>query len=255
MFFQLHAMPSTRVTFAYNKEGARKAKRFVNFYNGKCDLYRTVYNFREEVSASNALIDKIFLDFDTEYALEDIRVLSKYLMKENIKHSIYFSGRGFHLYLYTEPRLASDYNNVKIAMRNYVKELVDKLKIKPDWNVIGDCRRVSRLINTVNMKSSLFAIPLKNINLSYKKIVALAQKPIGTTSVIRGELLDLTLWDIFPKTIEYRNESYDVFLGEDISDKVPLCVKELLKSGCANYRERFFIITALKELGYSMSDV
>lgn len=258
-FFQLHIMPNTRLTFDLsNRDDIKRAIKIVNINNGKTSIYRTVYNFLGEVSRENAVIDKIYLDFDPDDAgkgvFSNVRKLCDYLRENNIRHSIYYSGRGVHVYLYTELRLASDFKNAKIAIRNYVKELVDTLDLVIDWSVVGDIRRISRLPNSINTKTGFYCIPLKNIQLSRKEAEQLAVKPQYYSSLVKGECIDLKPYDTEP-TFEYKIEQRDIFLEEDVSDKVPLCIQEMLKRGNCNYRERFFIIVALKELAYSQADV
>ena len=76
-------------------------------YAGKKDLYLSVYSYKgwkdEDIKASNAIVDKIFLDFDYDEELkffDDIKAVAKFLYEIGAKFKIRFSGRGFHLFVY-----------------------------------------------------------------------------------------------------------------------------------------------------------
>jgi hypothetical protein len=262
MYFQLFMKPNWRRTFLL--QDAERATSFVNFYNGRKDLYRTIYNFVREPSAMNAIIDKVFIDLDPgedkDTTLEDARKLVSYLDEEGLKRKVFFSGRGMHVYIYVQPLLAESMKNPGNAIKQYVNILVDKLGITPDWQVVGDLSRISRLPNTMNLKTKLFCIPLRDedLKMSKEEIMDLAQnqyRPSVYVTDEEGDLLNLREYDT--------EELFDVPQIEPIENSnisinnssLPLCVEESLKRGNPGYRERYAIITALRDLAYSREDV
>ena len=69
-------------------------------YSGKKDLYLSVYDYhafkKEDIQASNAKVDKIFLDFDYDGDLQffnDVKTVAKFLYEIGAKFKIRFSGR------------------------------------------------------------------------------------------------------------------------------------------------------------------
>ena len=42
---------------------------YIELYNGKKNVYESVYSYVDEVDAKNVIVDKIFLDFDYSFDL------------------------------------------------------------------------------------------------------------------------------------------------------------------------------------------
>lgn len=253
-----------RPIYPYSQEGASKAAKIIKIFNGQRGLYRSVYNFKGSVDGQNALIDKIYLDFDPDeengedLSLEYAKRTSDYLAAKDIRHATYFSGRGFHTYIYTHPIFAYELNNGSDAIHNFVIEMKENIDIQPDQHVIGDLRRVSRIKNTKNLKTGLYCIPISRetlLNSTKEEIEEMAQEPIYDKFTHGKELVDLRKYDADKRrmsmSIEYDKEVSLLFSPV----AVPKCVQVSLDRGDAGYQERYMIITALRDLAYSEGDV
>ena len=84
---------------------------FVQSHNNRTNVYTTVYDFeyfteKMPVEAS-VIIDRIFLDFDAhedelDKAWRDVKKVMEMIIVNNYQHTLFFSGRGFHLFLFGE---------------------------------------------------------------------------------------------------------------------------------------------------------
>ncbi len=263
-FFQIFIKPKFRKTFDLSNK--KSAMKLINDNNVRKDLYRTIYNYEGNVEGNQAIIDKVFLDFDPEESeeklLEDVRKVSNLLNNKNIKHSLFFSGRGFHIFVYTNIIKAKDLINPRTAIRNFVNDIIEITKASVDYQVVGDLMRVARIPNTMNMKTRLYCIPLDQKELEYSieyiKDLATSQRFFKKDS--EGKPLDLKVYDTGTKTqlsdLEVTLESdEDLDIGELGKLDLPSCVLHSLKKGRPNFQERFMIITCLRDLAFSKSEV
>ena len=142
---------------------------FINQYNGYFNLYTTVYmsmntNGQKTLYYNDVIVDKIFIDIDfkNNNIINDVRQLANYLItKKKLKFSVNFSGRGFHFFIYSNNYLKPD---KKEKLKQIQRELISHAGLELSKNVdrssFGDLAREVRLINTINLKSGLFCIPL-----------------------------------------------------------------------------------------------
>jgi len=177
---------------------------FVKLYNGRMNCYTSVYSFETFTAKkdgvaheSSIILDKIFLDFDAHHGetdrktgaqiirassinkcLEDLKLVCQYLIKNDYKFDMSFSGRGFHLFVYGERikdirRLTAFYNDIK---KLTINGTLDNSAIQK--------RRLRRIKNTMNLKASYgkgcyYCIPLEvnDIFLDAEDLLVLAMKP------------------------------------------------------------------------------
>ena len=80
-------------------------------YNNKMNCYTTIYDFERYrykdgeaniPDETSVILDRAFLDFDSHgnpmsWSFEDMCNVSKYLMSNNYKFDMLFSGKGFHI--------------------------------------------------------------------------------------------------------------------------------------------------------------
>lgn len=268
MKFQMFLKPRRRLS--YDKEEIGEAVKLVNSLNGVKDIYKTVYYYKEDIVPENAVIDKIFLDFDPSKEegkdiLFDVRRVAEVLDKNGISYSVFFSGRGYHIYIYTESVVAGTLNSPFDAIRNYVYELMEEAQsdgepIEYDSSVVGDIMRVSRLPNTLNLKTKQYCVPITHeelFALSPVDIPQLAQKQRRINNKIDGKLVELKEYDEAVKKHSLRGIIED-FDDDDVSfdvniEKLPLCVQALLERGDPGYTERYLIIVAMRDLAYPLS--
>ena len=142
-------------------------------YNGVRPCYVSVYHYLDIKDYSSAIIDKIFIDLEVDpypkdvkidlgliwKALLDTKKLVKTLNYSDIFPRVYFSGRkGFSVYI-DFPSVELDYPCK--TLKKFVFRLKGVLNLKHvDTVVIGELGRLSRVPNTLHIKSGYFCIPL-----------------------------------------------------------------------------------------------
>ena len=265
MKFQMFLKPKRRLSFDSNDMG--EALQIVNTLNGVKDIYRSVYFYQDEIAPENAVIDKIFLDFDPidgKDILQDVQKVISVLEQKGLSYSTFYSGRGYHIYVFTEETLAGDLNSPFDAIRNFVYELMQEASdngeaIDYDTSVVGDVMRVSRLPNTVNLKTKHYCIPIKKhevFQMSTDEISQVAKKQRRISNKIEGNLVDLKEYDEAVKKHSLRGvlpEFEDDEVEFDVNvESLPLCVQKLLEGGDPGYNERYLIIVAMRDLAYPL---
>lgn len=169
---------------------------FVKTYNGKMNVYTSVYNYQEFSSnrglEHSVVIDRIFLDIDAhgndslEDAFEDLKALHKWLIERDLKHRMAFSGRGFYIFVYGSR--TSDLRRVK-AFFNICHDVINKSPLLD--NRVINTTRLRRVQNTYHIGAKRFSIPL--IQADLKKgldyILNLSKKPRNGGNQYYGEKL------------------------------------------------------------------
>lgn len=231
-------------------------------YSSKKNIYLSVYEYdcqdKELISHHTAKVDKIFLDFDYDEDMKffnDVRMVAKFLHELGVKFKIRFSGRGFHLFIYISD---AHLKNPKHAIRGWVKALHEKTNTTSDSSVVGDIRRVSRMLGTMNMKTHLHCIPLDYahlMNFTYDAICKLAIECYFDDIdeyIHDGDLVDITEYDtdIEKPVINYVDTS-----KIKITDSFPPCIENMLKNPNLGYYERGQLILYLRDDGYSFYEI
>ena len=247
-------------------------EEYRNLYAGKKDLYVSVYTYqglgKDAIKAQNAIVDKIFLDFDYDEDMEffdDVRCVAKFLYEIGAHFKIRFSGRGFHLFVYLTDN-CHNLKNPSKAIRGWVKDLHQKTNTKSDPAVVGDLRRVSRMIGTMNMKTHLYCIPLDYahlMNFTYDAICEMAKEwePVyhnndklsGIEEWYIGEgYVDISKYDTNENPVH--REPIDATKIE-IKDEYPPCIEKMLSNSQLGYYERGQLILYLRDQGYSFYEI
>lgn len=159
---------------------------FVNSQNNKTNVYTTVYDFKNFSDSakieSSVILDRIFLDFDAhdgdlEKAYNDVCLIMNHVKENDWEHSLFFSGRGFHLFIEGEP--TNSIRNIQVFFKQ-MKSLLGEDSTLDDR--VGQISRLRRVPNTVNLSSSdedgnpYFCIPIFYDDLSsMDKILTLAK--------------------------------------------------------------------------------
>jgi hypothetical protein len=166
---------------------------FVKSHNNRTNVYTTVYDFEHFTETmpveDSVIIDRIFLDFDAhednlDMAWRDVKVVMEMVIENNYLHTLFFSGRGFHLFLFG--KTTKNMRNVQTFFRE-IKQLLD-LKVGKKNSLderVGQKTRLRRVPNTVNMSSSdgkgnaRYCIPLtiKDLRLDIEEILTMALEP------------------------------------------------------------------------------
>jgi len=165
---------------------------FVHAQNNKTNVYTTVYDFREFSEKtyidSSVIRDRIFLDFDAheediESAWRDLKIVMELVHSRDYLHTFFFSGRGFHLFIYGEE--TENMRNVQTLFHEIKKYLISRVGENNTLDDrVGQHTRLRRVPNTVNMSSSdengnpYFCIPLikKDLSLTIQEILDLAKQ-------------------------------------------------------------------------------
>ena len=230
-------------------------------YSGKKNIYRSVYNYDGEIDINNVIVDKIFLDFDYDKDLvffDNVRKVAKYLADSGYTFCIRFSGRGFHLFIYLDED--KKLRNPKQAIRKWVKDMHNKTDTDSDFSVVGDLRRVSRMLNSMNLKTHLYCIPIQYnelMNFTYESICEMA-KTIDDTSTldyyfVGKKYLDISDFDSDnePKHLNHQINKKNI----KVQQGFPPCILEMLKNPELGYYERGQLIVYLRDDGYSFYEI
>lgn len=230
-------------------------------YSGKKDIYASVYKYKDEVHPKNAIINKIFLDFDYDDDLiffDNVRKVAKYLFDSHYTFCIRFSGRGFHIFIEIKER---PLKNPKNAIRKWVKDMHAKTNTTSDSSVVGDLRRVSRMLGSMNLKTHLYCIPIaynELMNFTYDSICEMAKeiddtKTIDDIYVVNVNNLDISDFDTEnePQTINCNININNI----QVQDGYPNCIEQMLKDPELGYYGRGQLIVYLRDDGYSFEEI
>ena len=249
--------PSQRIPIASDEE----LEEFKRLYIGKKNIYESVYQFdgegKEAIQTSNAIVDKIFLDFDYDEDLtffDDAKKVVKYLNKSKIKFYIRFSGRGFHIFIeLADTKLKNPQN----AIREWVQKLHKETHTDSDSSVVGDLRRVCRIMGSMNLKTHLFCIPIDYQTLmtnTYKAICDKAKECHDklVDYINDGTLLDLSEYDKEKKHTPVKNISTT---NISLSYGFPPCIQKMFQTPLLGYEERGQLILFLRDDGYGLDEI
>lgn len=242
-------------------ETKKEAVEFINKYNGIKALYRTVYDFdsmnENKINYNSAIINSLFFDFDGEDCWKEANKLHQFLLKEDIKHKLIMSGRGYHIFVYTELYRPK---NSKSCIYNGQHYFIDLLNLKCDMSIVGDIARLCRISNTYNIKAKLFCIPLTKDQFKSGdeviKIVARKQHFIKDI-FIGNKLFDIKKFD--HKADKTENiidiSKFESNLNVDYISASPDFIKQLLAKEEHGWNDRFLIIMYFKERGCTRQEV
>jgi len=166
---------------------------FVKAFNNRMNVYTTVYDF--EVFAETAaidetvILDRIFLDFDAhddetlDLAFKEVKVVMQKVIEEDLLHTLFFSGRGFHLFI--EGERTDDIRNVQAYFKEVKEYLNSRGFGKTLDDRVGQATRLRRVPNTVNMASDdgegnpYYCIPmcLDDLSLTLRELLDIAKGP------------------------------------------------------------------------------
>ena len=186
-----------------------------NSFNGKMNCYTTVYDFDEFVNGIkldySVILDRAFLDFDAhdeplENAYDDLKKVVSELVKEDTIFKMYFSGKGFHVFVYGEQ--VSDIRSIQ----QYYSQISDGVSTLDRTGI--QTNRLRRIPNSMNLSSSddngnpYYCIPLiqEDLQEPLDYILELAKSPRNIQSSNGTKLI------VFPKMkpIEISDEEVEI---------------------------------------------
>lgn len=174
---------------------------FVNLYNGKMNVYYTIYDFEAFTDKlkidSSVILDRAFLDFDAhntitiEEAYEDFKLVVLDFLDKDIKFNMFFSGKGFHVIVYGKK--ANEIREIQSWFRGLKNTGLSTLD-----NSGIQINRLRRVPNTVNLSSedengeAYFCIPILKEDLSepIDYILELAKAPRMVLSRYGNKLVE-----------------------------------------------------------------
>ena len=181
---------------------------FVKTQNNRTNVYTTVYDFEHFAETakveSSVVLDRIFFDFDAHednigVALEDLKIVLDYVSK--YQHTIFFSGRGFHMFVYGE--IADSIRGIQAFFREVKEHLSSHFHANAKTTLderVGQTTRLRRVPNTVNMSSDngegipYYCIPIfeEDIEKGLEHILQTAMSPRLIPRRVGGT--DLVSW-------------------------------------------------------------
>ena len=235
----------------------------VNKYNKLkvCRIWVSIYNyFSKEQNVNTIDVDKVFLDFDNDKTMfTDVCVMHDFCLKNNYRHIMFFSGRGFHFYLMTKNY--ENLKNIKEAISNTQQYFVKTLNLTPDPTCIGDYTQVAGFPNTLNTKRRRFCIPIDETDLAngYDFIREKALEQNFKFRWYGWELYDISKHDgQINGEIELVKLTADQRRAIDknkILKELPKCLSRVLTKEHTGWRDRFLVVCYLRDTGYMRSEV
>jgi len=225
----------------------KEYKDFISIYNGKMNVFTSVYDY-EHFSNNRGLeysiiLDRIFLDFDAhgnEEELGDLYehmlVLHRWLLEKKYKHTVSFSGRGFHMFVYGIQ--ARSLREIK-AFFNICHDVIDKSPYLD--TVVINTGRLRRVQNTYHLGAGRWCIPLtdKTISSGIANILKLSKNgPVKEKPTVFGHRL--VSW---PSVKKMENMEVEIHSVESPGDLPILpCLKNAIMVENPNHRARVLLV-------------
>jgi len=258
------------------------------------DCRVSVYRYGNRLQEKNygdadprsVVVDKIFIDTDSFYGYEVMKLLNEKLCDLGFVHRINYSGRytpygtipraiGFHIYVFCYPNInypKQALSNAQIFMDKWVRK---KAKVEfgiteddaVDSAIIGDVMRMSRYPNTFNKKWKRWCVPLTQEdidNLNPYDIYKLGSQP---RREVNGNvwLGEGKIWQLPPK---FDKDEFDKFKRRNVNVTksecdwaemmevydAPPCLWSMLNDPHLDYQERFWLIVCLRDLGFTQEE-
>jgi len=238
---------------------------YVNHNNGFTDVFTSIYSFtaldeKGKVRRESAVVDKVFWDFDPPKPLHSFLPMHMYLTENDIKHTCVFTGNGFHIYAFCNPK--EQLKNKRAALAGCQREIAGQAMVDFDEHVAGNLVQIARIPGTRNMKPGCnrYCVPMSWSPRTYaqdelEKIFEYAAKPEMRWRVWGKKILSLSTWDTEEADVSLSDISVPIAAwdGDVINTEPPPCVVQLLQIG--GHHERFLSILALHDLGWNYQEI
>ena len=241
--------------------------------NGSGNVYFTAYGYRatkpprnHRVDYETPIIRHFVMDFDCKdfkqrgadvdfaFMHEQVKRLHRFLIVEEIRHFVWFSGGGFHVWVPLQdvhtPSDGFSVARVKEGGRKLITSWHKKLNLScNDPTVAFDTSGMIRIPNSYNSKRGCWSIPLTSeqiLTMSHDDIVELAQTPAKGYIEQEGKPVKITVAQKkspFKKTVEKVEGLPDITLGDIIV--LPCLAQAALGEGNPTHKARFHLVTFL----------
>lgn len=245
--------------------------QFYNFINRKKfhhRIYASLYNYTGDdvTDKKNLMVDKIFFDLDNDKCFENVKLLHEKAMENNYKHCIFFSGGGFHFYIFTKnyEKLKNKkdalFNAQQFIAKNTGLKIGEAHEYDLDEKIIGDIARIATVPFTYNHKRKRFCIGVSEemLNTSYKDIKEKAKQQIFKSYVYGTDLFDISKFDterpIHIKEFEITKDLQIEIDSDSMLKELPPCAINWLKQPHVGYKKRGYIIMLLRDKGYLLEE-
>ena len=256
-------------------ENFKEFAKAIDAFNGRKNVYATIYSFKKINNGKfykypdydTAIVDKVFFDLDSKNSVENIQTIHKILLAEDIKHTLIFSGGGFHCYVSTT---ICELNNKKDTVENMQRHIAKLCNLnigEPelsdlDEHIIGDIARISRIPNTYNLKRKCFCIPIKEEDFEKFKVLpdfkafAQVQRPMKFKWYGKKKLES----DKFDFISKEKQNIYNIEIPDgkiDIADfgeeRMWNCIKKMLVDR-SNHKLWYWGVIWLREMGFNKEE-
>ena len=186
--------------------------------------------------------------FDT---FDNVLLLHKYFVKDDIKHVIGFSGGGYHIYAKTDNRPLKNPNH---ALKECANNITRETNIKTDCSVF-EIARIMRFPGTYNIKRQLWFVWVGEEDL--QKGDKWIREKAETQHFEKPFIFGSRQLNLIPYDTKERIEMEE-YKGTDSMKlkhiEIPPCIQRVLDDGFPDYRQRYFLILYLKEKGISFTE-
>lgn len=248
--------------FRVNCRNELEFKRYIKQANGSKRIFASVYNYHTlgDKPYENINLSRVFFDFDNETAYTSVIRCVRYLLDNDLRFIVCFSGAGYHVYLFTTNY--SHLKDIKQTLTNIHNHFSNMLDLDLDEAVVGDICRLAGIPNTFNTKRGKFVIPLtiEDLERGEEYIKELANHQVFKLKVYGTKLLDASTFDRPSTSNTIKDSVYEDVALDDIIciDGAPPCISMMLTNGDkieVGWKNRFLIIVYYKDRGYAKNQV
>tara|TARA_R110001592_G_scaffold95358_2_gene274820 strand:+ start:4315 stop:5316 length:1002 start_codon:yes stop_codon:yes gene_type:complete len=241
---------------------------FVRNHNNRTNVYTTVFDFDRFAETakieSSVVLDRVFFDFDAHgegglwHAYADLKDTLDYI--GDTKHTLFFSGRGFHLFVFgevtDEPRNLQFYFR---EVRDYLLGQRYKASMLTLDERVGQTTRLRRVPNTVNLASDnghgipYYCIPIfeEDIEKGIDHILDLAMAPRLVPMEFSGS--KLAVWPSAPPIDEVKGEIEPVV----VEGSLPIlpCLYNAIMVENPSHMARVYLVSWFRDLLTGKQDI
>jgi len=239
----------------------------VNRYSRYRRVFASIYNYTRETKDFINLRD-MFFDFDQlDTAIIDIQNVHHWLMENNYKHIMFFSGGGFHIYVMCKnyKKIENKETTLKATLSNAQKFVLKSCGLQfgkeVDPTCKGDLARIATMPNTWNTKRRRYCISIseEDIHKGYEHIKEKAIHKRFRYYYYGHKIFDIS--NFIEKGLD-EIEAPEIteiekcrILSDDLLKELPKCIQKILVEKKLGNRKRFLTIVYLREKGYTKGEV
>jgi len=241
----------------FKVENLKEFLNQINKYNGRRRIFTSIYEY------PNPKVSSIFFDLDNDKGFENLKKMHAWCMKNDYKHFMFFSGKGFHVYLLTknyhslkDPKQTL-YNSHKFIASSKETDLTigEGKKFDIDWHIIGDIRRVATVPGTFNMKRNRYCVCVLEEDLkgTYEEIKEKGKKPNLVYECYGNKFFDVKPFDKkikeFTQPLPYEEKEVVKIDKKEAMKNLPKCIKVWISKEHMGWKRRGWVICWLRDRG------